>query len=63
MFVAEYESFFISKKSKYDVLEFDDLCSTSKCLVVFPTEFDSLPTSFKLKPLLDSPKYSFFGTR
>jgi len=33
MFATEYESFFIDNKLEYDVFEFDDLCSTSECLI------------------------------
>ena len=33
MFAAEYESFLLNDEPEYDVLEFDDLCSTTDYLL------------------------------
>ena len=33
MFAAEYESFLSGDEPKYDVFEFDDLCSFADCLL------------------------------
>jgi len=34
VFATEYESFLIDDELEYDVFEFDDLCSTTNCLLI-----------------------------
>jgi len=64
IFVAEYESFLVNDELEYDVLEFNDLCSTTDCLLTDVSEsmHESVSSpSLKLKPLPDSLKYAFLG--
>jgi len=61
MFAAKYESFFIDDEPEYGVFQFDDLCSSSKCVISSVLESDSLYAFLDLKPLPDSLKYSFLG--
>jgi len=64
MFVAKYGSFLVNNEPEYDVFEFDDLCSTTDCLLTDVAEsmheFVS-PPALKLKPLPHSIKYAFLG--
>jgi len=64
MFAAEYESFLVDDEPKYDVFEFDDLCSTANCLLtdVSKSMHESIsPPALELKPLPNSFKYAFLG--
>jgi len=38
MFIAEYESLLVNDEHEYDVFEFDDLCSTTDCLLTAVSE-------------------------
>jgi len=60
MFAAEYESFLIDDEPKYDVFQFDDLCSASECVISSASEPDSTSMSLDLKPLTNSLKYSLW---
>ena len=62
IFAIEYESFLIDDESKYDMFEFDDLCSAVACLIASTSEFDSPLASLKIKPLPNSRKHSFLGS-
>ena len=61
MFSIEDESFLIDDLHEYDVFEFDDLCSATNCLIAFSSDSDSPVTSFGLKLLPNSLRYSFLG--
>ena len=64
MFAAEYESFLVDDEPKYDVFEFDDLCSTANCLLtdVSKSMHESIsPPALELKPLPNSLKYALLG--
>ena len=65
MFAAEYESFLIDDELEYDVLEFDDLCSATDCLLANASKsiskFVSLVPALELKPVPASSQYSFLG--
>jgi len=57
IFTTEYELFLIDDDSKYDVFEFDDLCSTADCLLTTVSEFIAetvFIVALELKPLPDS---------
>jgi len=53
--------FFIDNEPKYDIFQFDDLCSDFACLIASAFEFESPHTSLELKPLPDGLKYAFLG--
>ena len=63
MFAVKYEFFLVDDEFKYDVFEFDDLCSTDNYLIVFASASETIspPSSLKLKLLLNSLKCLFLG--
>jgi len=62
MFATKYKSFLINDELEHDVFEFNDLCSTSNCLVTAISESTSesiFPHALELKPLPDYLEYVF----
>jgi len=62
MFTTEYESFVVDDEPEYDVFEFDDLCSVTDYLLTTVSESTPesiFPPALELKPLSNSPKYTF----
>ena len=65
MFAVEYESFLIDDELEYDVVEFDDLCSTTDYLLAtafeYASKYISPPLALELKSLPNSFQCSFLG--
>ena len=62
VFATEYESILIDDEPECDVFEFDDLCSTTYCLLTAVSKYAVeavSPVALELNPLLDSLKYAF----